>query len=276
MTPDSTWHPGEQDLQSYVDASCGALVATSVEQHLMTCVGCRSLVAEGVRPDRVHTVLQRLDDRLDALERPWPERLLCRLGMAEVDARVLLSAPSVRIAWGVAVVAAVALALLVAAQDGNGRTVFLLLAPLLPAGATAMAYAPQLDPAIAIVSATPYRASRLLLIRSVAVGATAATAVGLASLVVPAWESTAIVWLLPALALTLAVLVLSPLLGTGNAAGLVGAAWSVLVLGLERGGADPLLTYSMSGQLVSAAVAALALVVVAGRWQRLDDGGWTR
>ncbi|MBK5306305.1 MAG: hypothetical protein JJD92_06405 [Frankiaceae bacterium] len=276
MTHATRWHPAQQELQSYADAACGALVAASVEQHLLTCTTCRAHVALGVQRDRLETVAQLLDDRLDHLERPWAERLLRRLGVAEVDARVLLSAPSVRIAWGVAVAAAALLALLVAGQDADGRTVFLLLAPLLPAGATAVAYAPQLDPALAIVSASPYRASRLVLIRSLAVGITAAISVGLASFVVPGWGSAAAAWLLPALALTLAVLALSPWLGTGNAAALVGGAWSVLVLGLERSGSDPLLTYSASGQLISAAVAALALAAVVGRWQRLDDGGWPR
>jgi hypothetical protein len=276
MTPAPRWHPDELELTQYVVAEQSMLAGASVETHLLSCGHCRATVAGAVRSDRLAAVQRRIDDRLDALERPWLERLLCKLGLAEADARVLLSAPSVRLAWGIAVVAAALLSVLVASQQPDGRTVYLLLAPMLPAGATAIAYAPRLDPALSIVSATPYRASRLLLIRSVAVGITAGVAVTLASVAVPDWEATAVVWLLPALALTLALLTLSPWLGTGAAAALVGGAWSSVVFALKRSGLDPLLTYSGTGQLVSAALAALALAVLASRWQRLDDGGLAR
>jgi hypothetical protein len=270
MTPPNAWHPNEAQLQTYVDGGLPGLSAASVEAHLLACSACRALVSGGVDATRLVAVKASLDDRVDAVERPWSERLLVRCGFHEADARALLAAPSLRWAWWLAVAAAALLGLLVSGDTRDPDAVFLVLAPVVPLGATAAAYAPALDPAFALVSATPYRTMRLLLARSLAVGATAMAGVAIAALALPARDLTAVVWLLPAVALTLLVLALAPLLGTGAAAAVVGGAWLMGVAVLEKRGVDVDWVADGAAQAGSAAVALLALVVLVRESSNLD------
>ncbi len=271
MTAGARWHPSQDGIREYVTGQLDRVSASSVEAHLLTCGPCRSLVRAHVPTARLDAMLSTVEDRLDARERPRVERVVRRLGMDEPDARALLAAPSVRIAWWGAVGLACLLAFLVEAQE-SPRMLFLLLAPLLPVISTAAAYAPGLDPALPIVMATPYRTSRLLLARSLAVGATAAAGASLAGLGLPGQRTTMVLWLLPALALTSMVLALSPWLGTGLAAGTVGGGWVLAVGLLEHRGADPLVAFHRDGQLLSALLAAVALAVVASHQRHLDEG----
>lgn len=273
MTPATSWHPDEPQLQAYVDGRPGGLSAASVEAHLLACGGCRSTVRAAVPDARLAAVLAGVEDRLDGLERSWVERLVCRIGMSEPDARALLAAPNMRLAWWGAVLAAAVLALLVAQQSRDPQGLFLLLAPLLPMVSTAAAYAPGLDPARSIVSATPYLRTRMLLARSLAVGVTALLGVGAAAFALPERNLTAVAWLLPAVALTLVVLALSPWLGTGPATGVVAGGWVTAVSMLHGRGVETLAVLDRNGQLLCAALAALALATVVDQWTHVDQGG---
>lgn len=270
MTPPSPWHPAQELLQAYAEGRLVSLSADSVEAHLLACATCRLMVAGAVAPERLSQVRLDLDDTLDASARPWSERLLVRLGFAEADARALLAAPSLRWAWWLAVAAAAALGLLVAGETRDPDAVFLVLAPVVPLAATAAAYAPTLDPAFGLVSATPYRTMRLLLSRSLAVGVTAMIGIALAALALPARDLTAIVWLLPAVALTLLVLALVPHVGTTPAAGGVAAAWLIGVTALHRRGIDVTWVADAGGQAGAALLAAAALLVLLRQSSTLD------
>lgn len=272
VTPAAGWHPEETALQDYVDGRLPGLSAGSVEAHLMSCPACRHAVRDAVPVPRLTALRDRLDDRLDVVHRPRLERLLTWLGVAEVDARALLAAPNLRRAWWLAVVAAAVLALLVAGSAEHPDAVFLVLAPLLPLSATALAYAPGLDPAFALVSATPYRTARLLLARSLAVGSASMLLVAAVALALPAQRVTAVGWLLPATALTLVVLALAPRLGAAASGAAVGTAWLVLVGLLERRGADLDWVTEAAAQGIWALVAALSLLAVRQQWARLEGG----
>lgn len=270
MTPPRAWHPSEELVQSYVDGGLPGLSAGSVEAHLLACRSCRTQLGHSVEPDRLSRLRLEIDDRLDRTERPWSERFLVRCGFGEADARALLAAPSLRWAWWLAVAAAVALGLLVAGDTHDPGAVFLALAPVVPLAATAAAYAPALDPAFGLVAATPYRTMRLLLARSVAVGATAMVGVAGAALALPARDLTAVVWLLPAVALTLLVLALAPHVGTGWAAVGVAVTWLMVVASLERQGVDVRWVAAAGGQLGAAALATGALVALAHQTSTID------
>lgn len=272
-TPASTWHPPEGALQDYVDGRLTGLSAGSVEAHVLGCPRCRAELRTAVPEGRLARTRDLLEDRLERAARPWPERLLTRLGVDEADGRALMAAPSLRLAWSLAVVAAALLGLLLAGGTARPDAVFLLVAPLLPLATTAVAFAPALDPAFAIVAATPYRTVRLLLARSLAVGLTSVVAVALAALALPARDVTAVVWLLPAAALTLVVLVLAPRLGTGPAAAGVAVAWVALNAVLERRGVGMDWVEGVAAQGISAALTGVALVALAHQWTRLDGGG---
>jgi hypothetical protein len=272
-TPAAAWHPEEDQLQRYVDGGLPGLSAASVEAHLLSCSPCRELVSGGVdraRLDHVHAVI---DDRLDQLERPWLERLLLRLRVDELDARALLAAPSLRRAWLLAVLGATVLGVLVAEADHDPDQVFLLLAPVLPVVVTALAYAPALDAAFTLVVATPYSLARLLLARSLAVGVPALVAVAAASLALPGGDTTALVWLLPALALTAAVLVAAPRVGTGVATAAAVAGWVFLVAGLRERGVDVGWVATSGTQAVAGLVALVAALQLVRQWRGIDLEG---
>ena len=262
MTPAESWHPDDAVLQAYVHGRAGVAPAASVEAHLLACPACRAQVRPAVPAARLSRVLDAVEDRVDRLERPRLERLVRRLGIGEADARALLAAPALRLAWGGAVLGAVGLALLAGWQQRDPDGVFLLLAPLLPTLTTAAAYSPRLDPALGLVAATPYSVGRLLLARSLAVGLTALVGVGAATVVLPDRDVTAVAWLLPALALTLLALALTPRVGTARAVGAVAGGWLALFATLHRGGVATSVVVDLAGQLVCAALAVGALLVV--------------
>jgi len=267
MTPRDTWHPGEAQLQSYVDGGLPGLSAASVEAHLLACEQCRGLVSGGVDTSRLPRVKEALDDRLDTTGRPLLERLLLRVRVDEADARALLAAPTLRLAWLLAVLGAALLGVVVGVNARNANELFLLAAPLVPVAATAVAYAPSLDAAFSIVTATPYPVARLLLARSLAVGATALVGVAAASLALPGSHITEVVWFLPAVALTGLVLVLSRRLGTGPAAYGAGLGWVVLLGGLNQRGIDVEWVGTARAQLVAGLVFVGAVLVLARQWR---------
>ncbi|HUR13567.1 MAG TPA: zf-HC2 domain-containing protein [Mycobacteriales bacterium] len=273
MTPPTSWHPGEELLQSYVDGGLPGLSAGSVEAHLLNCADCRAQIGHAVEPRRLVQVKEALDDRLDEIARPRTERFLVRLGVDECDARALLAAPSMRRAWWLAVLGAAALGLLALGNTQDPTAVFLALAPLVPLGATAAAYAPALDAAFALVSATPYRTTRLLLARSLAVGTTSLVAIALASLAIPQQDLARVVWLLPSVALTLVVLSLAPRLGAGYAAGGVAVGWLLVISTLETRGIDVDWLAEAAAQVVWALLAAVAFAAVVHQWHRIDTRG---
>lgn len=273
MTPPTDWHPGSDLLQTYVDGGLPGLSAASIEAHLVACALCRAAVSGGVDTRRLARVKDGLDDRVDRMARPWLERLLVRLHVDEADARALLAAPTLRRAWVLALVGAAVLGALVAENARAADELFLLLAPLVPVAATAAAYAPSLDAAFAIVSATPYSLPRLLLARSLAVGATAVLAVAAVSSALPNRQVTDVVWFLPAVALTMLVLALAPRVGTGPAASAVGFAWVALVGGLRQRGVDVDWVAGAETQVVAALTAGVAVLVLARQWRGLDVGG---
>ena len=273
MTPLTPWHPHESVLQGYVDGHPSPLSGASVEAHLVACARCRSTVRDAVPAERLMNIRAGLQDRVDALEHPWPERLLVWLGLQEVDVRALLATPALRAAWWMAVVAATGLAVLNLRNGRDPETLFLLLAPLVPVCTTALAYAPGLDPAFWHVAATPYSTTRMLLARSLAVGATAFLGTGCAALALPDRDITSVAWLMPAVALTLITLALSPRFGAVTASAVVGAAWVSSVVLLHSEGIDMFDVLGAGGQLVVAAVALVALVVLVDQQKRLDGGG---
>lgn len=272
MTPCPDWHPDEDLLQSYVDGGAGPVLAASLEAHLLACARCRLALAPSVAPARLALVRAGLDDRVDAAERPRLERLLCRLGVREADARVLLAAPSMRRAWWLAVSLALLSAVLAAGSGAAGTDVLLALAPLLPVITTAASYAPRLDPTLAVTAATPYPAMRLLLLRTVAV-AGASTVLALAACAaLPVGQVGTLVWLLPAAALTAATLALSTWLDAGAAAGICCAGWLSAVWAFGHREVAPLAVYAEAGQSASAALLAVATVVLIRYRHRLDPG----
>ena len=272
MTPRLNWHPDEGMLQTYAAGGAGLALAASVEAHVLACSACRVALVPAVEPRRLTAVRAALEDRLDAAERPRSERLLRRVGLGEADARVLLAAPSLRRAWWLAVVLVLTLAMLAALQEPGSVDALLILAPLLPVIATAASYTPRLDPATGLTAATPYPTMRLLLLRSGAVAGASTLLAAAASALLPVALGEALAWLLPAAALTVAVLALSSWMDAGVAAGACCAAWLAAVWTVRQDGLELVAVYDAPGQLVSATVLAAAILVLVRHRHRLDPG----
>ena len=274
MTPPSRdWHLDESSLEAYVDGSGTLALAASAEAHLLSCHTCRAEVAVRVGSRRLTDVRDRLDDALDTSSRPWTERLLLVSGMPESDARVLLASPALRRAWWLALVLVLALGVLHSWQDPRDSDAVLLLAPLLPALATAVSYSPQLDPSLPITAATPYPAMRLLMLRSGAVAGSAIALLSVANAALPYPLHRGLLWLLPAVALSASVVALSRWIDSGVAAGMCAAGWLAVVATIGRTSADHLAVYGGRGQLLSAALLVVAAAVLFVQRHRLDPGG---
>lgn len=272
MNPRPAWHPDAAGLQTYVDGTAGLALAASVEAHVLSCRPCRAALAPAVTQERLAGIRESLEDRLDLAERSWEERLLRRLGVAEVDARVLLAAPTLRRAWWLAVALALTVAVLAAWADPAGDDVVLLLAPLVPVVATGAAYLPRLDPAASLTAATPYPPARLLLLRSGAVATASTLLAVLACAALPIGLADALVWLLPAAAMTTGVLALSSWVDGGVAAAACSGGWLVAAWTVGHRTVEPLAVYGPDGQLASAALLVAALAVLFQHRHRLDPG----
>lgn len=272
MTTRPGWHPDEAGLQTYVDGCGGRAMTASIEAHLLSCSDCQAAVVPAVGADRLRVLRDRLDDVLDTRSRPWTERLLIRLGMPEADARVLLASPALRRAWWLALILVVALGVVQSWHDRNSSDALLLLAPLLPPLATALSYAPQLDPSLPITAATPYPAMRLLLLRSSAVAGIAIALLAVAGAALPFPLHRGLIWLLPAVALSAAVLALSNWFDSLVAAGICAVGWLAIVWTNGHRGGEHLAVYDEGGQVLSAVLLASALGVLLHNRHRLDPG----
>ncbi|MEU1004285.1 zf-HC2 domain-containing protein [Streptomyces tibetensis] len=258
-----SWHVSEEELRAYARGELQAPALWSADTHLTSCARCRAVLAEVSDPVALDAGWDRLDAELDAPRPGLLEKLLVRAGVAGHTARLLAATPVLRRSWLGAVVAVLLLSVAAGhtVHGGEFPTLFLALAPLLPLAGVALSYGPALDPTYEMAVVAPMHGFRLLMIRTVAVLAVVLALNGLATLALPAYGLRALAWLLPGLALTATGLALMPRLGPVLAPSLVGGAWAGLLLTADvlRAGADvPLAPFTVAGQSVAAAVAALA------------------
>jgi hypothetical protein len=275
MTGRTEWHVDEQTLRHYADGTAAALVAGSVEQHVLRCPTCRGRVNALVDPPFLTEVWDRVRDDVQA-PRPAPaERLLARLGLPADQALLLWSAPAFRAPWLAATLLTLAFATLAASvDDRRGVVLFLVVAPLLPVAGVALAYGPDADPAFEVASATPFSALRLLLLRTVAVLATTVPVTVVAGLLVPGTGGLAVAWLAPSLAAVALTLAGATLTTVARSAAAASALWVVAVAVVAGPGlGSPTVAVAPSRLPVYVAVAVVSLVVVRVRDTHLNQLG---
>ena len=212
-------------------------------------------------------------DVVDTLDRPRPsvaERVAARLGIRPDLVRLAVGASAAQRAWTGALVVIAAFALAAPGLPDGVRLWFLAAAPLIPVAAVAAAYGPRVDPMFEVITATPFPAARLLMLRSLAVLPVAAGLLVLAGLLLPGGWAVGVLWLLPGAGLTLLTLALEPRFGQRPVAAAVAAGWLAVVAGTFRATGSVLPVFGVTGQLMFAGLAGPAVaVVVRGRLE-----GW--
>lgn len=260
MSPE--WHLDDATLARYGGGLTTAAVAASAEAHLTVCAPCRARLAPSLAQDRLDTIWEQVQCRVDGTSRSLPERALVRLGVSDSSARLLAATPSLTTAWLSAISAAVAFSVAAASSATWGLWFFLTVAPMLPVAGVAAAYGRDADPAHELAVASPFSLFRLLLLRAlVVIGATmAVTLLGGLLLAGSGWRMAA--WLLPALALSTTTLALSARVRPVWAGAGVLTGWVGLVLVAYNLEGDRLAAFDSTGQLLSAAVAILAVLAL--------------
>jgi hypothetical protein len=250
------WHLSEPDLRRYAQRGLDAAVLWSAEAHLAACPYCRERLDAVVAPELLRDGWARLDAELDEPVPGPAERLLVRLGVAGHTARLLAATPVLRLSWLSAVAVTLGLAALLA--NLAHPVVFLAAAPLLPVAGVALAFGPRADPTYEMALVAPMHTAKLLLLRCAAVLSVTTGLSAVACLALPDFGPVALGWFLPALALTLLSLALTPQLGPILAAASVGAGWLALVTATARPGGGGSLVFVPLGQLGLALAGALA------------------
>lgn len=263
-----TWHADDEVLSAYVDGRLDAINGASVEQHLARCGRCRTSITPLVDRDALERAWSGVRESIERTPLPLPIRAAGRLGLPDGTAVLLAAAASLRTAWLVSAVVALAFAALaVAATGGEALAPFLLVAPMVPVVGVAAAYGPSQDPLETLVVTAPYGRTRLVLLRTVAVLVSVLpVAVAMGSLL-PGPQWLAVAWLGPALAMVPVLMAVASFVGPRAAAAGLAIGWSGAVLGSLRGRPPEWLLQSEQ-QSVYLALAVGALVVLAVRYVR--------
>jgi hypothetical protein len=257
------WHADAALVDRYVAGAVDPATAASIEAHVVRCADCRAALASRAPQARLSVMWAEVTERLDDPRAGLVERALRRLGLQESDARLAASAPALRLAWLLALVAVLLFCAAASDSPRVGPNLFLLLAPALPTLGVALAYGPWVDPTYEIGQATPYSATRLLLLRTAVVLGVTVVVVGMTGLLLPGHD-TAVLWLLPAAALVSTALALSAWTPPVWAAGLTGGIWlcGVGTYWRAQGSVDSV--FGPSGQLLAVALCLVAWLAITG------------
>ncbi|WIM96349.1 zf-HC2 domain-containing protein [Actinoplanes oblitus] len=219
-----TGHPNPSVISRYASGDPGLDEAAlwSVEVHLEECADCRARLA-GSTPADVLTLLDRVRDELDrdVATGPAPVRTRQRWSVARNRWLVWQLVP-----WLTMTGAVLGCAVLLQALQPSMPSLVLLLAPVAPLPAVAIAWSRGSDPAGELIASTPAAGLPLLLRRTATVLAVIVPMLLLAS--DRAGVSLACA-LLPCLAFTTTAIALGAFIGVRRAALVLIAAWSCAV-----------------------------------------------
>lgn len=270
----TAWHIDDAALAAYTSGTAPMSVAASAESHLLSCADCRRRVAAAVPRPRLDAIWAEVTETLDAPRPGWAERLLTRLGMAEHTARLVASAPSLRLAWFAGVALCLLFAVTAAATSGpRGLLPFLMIAPLLPVAGVAVAYGQHTDPTYELTLVAPYSSLRLLLLRAAAVLVSTLPLAALAGLLLPGPGWVALAWLLPALGLSALVLLLGMYADPLWSAVGVALGWVTLVGSAFLRTGDAYAVVGPAAQVLSLLLTLACLAVIAGRRRHILVNG---
>lgn len=264
------WHADHDTLSRYAQGQIDEAVAFSLEAHLPACPSCRSALALVADRARLERVWSGVVDQVDRPRGNLVERLLASVGVPDHMARLLVTTPSLRMSWVLAVAVALGFAVLAGRGIGGEPVLFLVIAPLVPVAGVAVAYGAGMDPVYEIGLASPTGGFRLVLIRATAVLLTSVALVGVAALGLADLGWTAVGWLLPSLAFTLLTLALSTAISPYGAAGAVTIVWVIAVLVTERLATEPFAAFGFGAQTLFAAITLTSVLLVVARREAFE------
>jgi len=223
-------HPPDDELARYVrmPESVGSVRAASVEQHLLTCGGCRSVVADVIPSDAVAASWARVADSIDrppnrlaasVFERLLPDRF-ARPVSATIGLQSAWLATTVILAGGAGVLAR-------AVRDDR---LYLSVAPLVIVAIVVVTFAPAGEPGGEASFATPAFGLGLILRRLVVALVPAVLALGFVAAVIADLDVGSLAWLLPALGLASTTLALATFVSARSAGVVTAATWVCVVV----------------------------------------------
>lgn len=264
----TAWHADDELLAAYAAGTLESIGAASVEQHLVRCADCRAAIRGHVDAGPIELAWSAVRDAVDIPAQPLFVRVARRLGVPEPTSVLLAATATLRTSWLVGALVALGFATIAASLAGDGGIApFLLVAPMVPVLGVAAAYGPRQDPLEALVVTAPYGRTRLILLRTVAVLASALPFTFLLSLWVPGPAWLAAAWLGPALCLVPVTMAISSFVGPRTGGAVVAIAWSGVVL-LSQRRLPATWPVESTQQLAYLALAVVACVVLAARARR--------
>jgi len=269
----TTWHAPPDTLARFARTpeSLDDLTASSLEEHLITCTACRSIVADAADITALQRSWAEVADSVDQPRHTFVERMLVGLGLPDDLARVVGATPGLRVAWLVTTVA-LAVVAIATGRDTGSDAPFLLLAPLVPLGSVALAFLPTEEPGGEAATAAPLFGASLMIRRSLAVLAPTFAILAVAGLAQPDLADGAAVWILPGLALTLGSLALATYVRVTTAVLTLAGAWVGLLalVSLLDGRRIPVADTQVFGPVGQAIALGLGLIATAALYVRRD------
>ena len=257
----TSWHVDTGLWAAYAAGQLDPVAEASVDAHVIGCVECQQLASGVVPTVDLDAVWQGVAANLSRPRLHWSLRPLRMLGVPEEDLAILAASDGFLLPWAMAVAASMACAVLAFLAGGRQHDTYLLLAPLVPVLAVVMAY-DATDALRDLVRTTPYSKLRLALLRTTATLAVAVPSTMLIALVIPGLRIIAFSWLLPALALTTATLLLTTWFAPWTSCIAVATAWATVVASMAGVGQTTTLTTPLLQLAWAALTTALAGVLV--------------
>ncbi|MFG3018782.1 zf-HC2 domain-containing protein [Streptomyces sp. NPDC048254] len=259
-------HLPDRWVADYAQGRLGQDLLGHAEAHLHHCPPCARRVDTAVRQGQdgprldavLATLLSRLPEPGGATDPPPP------VSRWTEPPPWLSGAKGLRLPWLLATLTVSGTTLALAQLRDIALPLLLLLAPLLPLLCVAASYGGRADPFAEVTRTTPAGGLRLLLSRTGQVLVLCVPLLSGAGFVLAQNGSqrdpvtmSAVAWLLPCLALTVATLLLSTYLGSRPAAATTGGGWLLLVAAVAQLDEDNKLSHRLDPASVSDALAEL-------------------
>lgn len=261
------WHVSAEVLERFATEApmLDDVAAASTEMHLGTCSQCQADFAELFPSSELDVLWAEIADEIDRSSLGVQERLARRLGTDSASFRLIAATPALQLAALGAVAGVVALMVL-ASRYAEASGIYFTFAPLVPTALIALAFMPGIDPAGEAGLATPMFDFSLVMRRALAIELVALAVLAAGSAFLPISGLSAVAWLVPSLALSLATMAAGARWPATDAALVISGLWigAVFLATVAVPGIDVVDTavFARSGQMILTLIAVGAVAVI--------------